>query len=103
MHFYENTNEVCFCSIKINPNKERKSKNHKKYKVHKGHQGAVRNSSANKEIELEAIRFSLRSKPFIEFSEFRDSEKSLKQELSSIQGSSILPVYSGIISVSYTW
>ena len=40
----------------------------------------------------------------IDFSDFRESEKSLKHELGSILESALLPVslwYSGIISVSY--
>ena len=49
--------------------------------------------------------FSKWSRTFIEFSEFRESEKSLKHELGSILGSALLPVSlwsSGIIFVSYT-
>ena len=45
------------------------------------------------------------SRTFIEFSEFRESEKSLKHKLGSISGSALLRVflwYSGIISVFYT-
>ena len=49
--------------------------------------------------------FSKWNGTFIEFSEFRESEESLKHELGSVQGSAVLPVplwSSGIISVSYT-
>ena len=49
--------------------------------------------------------FSKWSRTFIEFREFKESEKSLRHELHSVQGSALLHVSlwdSGIISVSYT-
>ena len=48
--------------------------------------------------------FSEWSGTFIEFSEFREYEGSLKHKLGSVKGSALLPVSlwsSGIISVSY--
>ena len=54
-------------------------------------------------IVQESIRvFSKKSRTFIEF---RESEKSLRHELGSVQGSALLPVtlwVSGRVSVSYT-
>ena len=47
--------------------------------------------------------FSKWSGTFIDFSEFRESEESLKHEFGSVKGSALLPVSlwsSGIISVS---